>query len=202
MKLLLTSLFLVASLSAMAQRSTTSRTHTSIDDDDRTMKIKIEGTVNGREVSYNRRFNVEGMKGTEKEALKNRVFDSLGISEPPKAPLAPAAPDPHSAITSPVTRGSRNERKSEGTNNHTSPKEETVTFVCKSCTGKMRLEVTGENYGLTHESDTNKRGHNSFPITVSMVPGKYEYVYWQNGVQQMRLPFEVKTNLKNEVTVK
>lgn len=77
-----------------------------------------------------------------------------------------------------------------------------MTFVCKTCAGKIRLEVLGHNYGYTHEMDTDKKSQNPFPMSIQMVPGKYEYIYWQNGVQQMHLLFEVKAGQKNEVTVK
>jgi hypothetical protein len=32
--------------------------------------------------------------------------------------------------------------------------------------------------------------------------GEYYYTYWQNGVEQMKLPFTVKASEKNVVTVK
>ena len=93
MKPLLTSLLLCLCFSTMAQQSRTSRTRTSIDDDDKTMSIEVEGTVNGKEITYNRRFKVAGMSGAEKEALKSRVFDSLGIGEAPRPPRLPETPE-------------------------------------------------------------------------------------------------------------
>jgi hypothetical protein len=189
MKILLTSLFLGLSLSAMAQQSRRSSLRTSIDDDDKTMTISVDGTVNDREISYNRRFKVSGMSGSEKDALKNRVFDSLGVGEPPKPPMPAAAPKPP---TPPAPSGFSS----------TKSDDETVTFVCPTCTGRMRLEVLGENFSLTRETDSKKDKANPFPMTTTMRPGKYEYIYWQNGVQQMHLLFEVKAGQKNEVTVK
>ena len=41
-----------------------------------------------------------------------------------------------------------------------------------------------------------------FPVAIFLVPGNYEYVYWQNGVQQMHLLFAVRAGEKNVVTVK
>ena len=180
MKLLLTSLFLALSLSAMAQQSRTSNLRTSIDDDDKTMTIEVEGTVNGKPVSYNRRFRVTGMGEAEKEALKNRVFDSLGLGEAPRSPMIAAPPPAPRAFES----------------------GETVTFVCKSCMGRIRLEVSGTNFSLTRESNSKNEAEKVFPMTVPMAPGEYRYTYWQNGVQQMQLPFTVKTGAKNEVVVK
>lgn len=186
MKLILTSLFLGLSLSAMAQQSRTSNLRTSIDDDDKTMAIEVEGTVNGNPVSYNRRFKVAGLGETEKEALKNRVFDSLGLGAAPRSPMI-AAPLPASGTV-----------KSGGT----MTEEATVLFSCKTCTGRIRLEVSGTNFSLTRESNSKNEAEKVFPMSIPMAPGEYRYTYWQNGVQQMQLPFSVKVGVKNEVVVK
>jgi len=170
----------------MAQQSRTSNLRTSIDDDDKTMAIEVEGTANGKPISYNRRFRVAGMGEAEKEALKNRVFDSLGLGEAPRSPMIAAPPPAPRAFES----------------GETVTEEATVTFVCKSCTGRIRLEVLGTNFSLTRESNSKNEAEKVFPMTVPMAPGEYRYTYWQNGVQQMQLPFTVKTGGKNEVVVK
>ncbi len=186
MKLLLTSLFLGLSLSAMAQQSRTSNLRTSIDDDDKTMTIEVQGTVNGHPVSYNRRFWVAGLGEAEKEALKNRVFDSLGLGDAPRSPMVMTPPPAPRTFES----------------GETVTEEATVTFVCKTCTGRIRLEVSGTNYSLTRESDSKNEAEKVFPMTVSMIPGEYRYSYRQNGVQQVDLSFSVKAGAKNEVMVK
>lgn len=186
MKLLLTSLFLTLSLSAMAQQSRTSNLRTSIDDDEKTMAIEVEGTANGRPVSYNRRFKVAGMGEAEKEALKSRVFDSLGLGDAPRSPMIATIPPAPSTFES----------------GETVTEEATVTFVCKTCTGRIRLEVSGTNFSLTRETSSKNEAEKVFPMTVPMAPGDYRYTYWQNGVQQMDLPFAVKAGAKNEVVVK
>ncbi len=158
----------------------------SIDDDDKKMAIEVEGTVNGKPVSYNRQFKVAGMGKAEKEALKTRVFDSLGLGEAPRSPMF-ATPPP-----APRTFES----------GETVTEEATVTFVCKTCTGQIRLEVSGTNFSLTRDSNSKNEAEKVFPMTVPMAPGEYRYTYWQNGVQQMDLPFSVKTGAKNQVIVK
>lgn len=190
MKLLLTSLFLGLSLSAMAQQSR--RINTNIDDDGQTMAISIRGTVDGKKISYKHQFNVSGLSKAEKDALKARVLDSLGVAEPPKPPKPPMPPAAHKPPTPPASPGF----------SATKSDDETVTFVCPTCTGRMRLEVSGDNFSLTRETDSKKDKANPFPMTTTMSPGKYTYTYWQNGVRQMDLPFEVKTGQKNEVIVK
>ncbi len=189
----------------MAQQSRTSMTHSSIDDDDKTMSIKVDGTVNGREISYNRRFDVRGMNGSQKDALKQRVFDSLGVGESPKPPKPPVPPAARRGPNGPVgPQDPEPSRRREHTSEHSDDdaNKESVTFVCKTCTGNMKLEILGHNFGFTREAKTNKDRENPFPMTVDMAPGKYEYIYWQNSVQQMHLLFEVKAGEKNEVTVK
>jgi hypothetical protein len=186
MKLLLTSLFLSLSLSAIAQQSTTSMIHTSIDDDEKTMSISVDGTVNGRAIAYNRRFTIAGMSGAEKNALKNRVFDSLGLGDAPRSPRIAVPPPAPGVLES-------GEAVTE---------EATVTFVCKTCTGRIRLEVSGTNFSLTRETNSKNEAEKVFPMIIPMAPGEYRYTYWQNGVQQMQLPFVVKTGAKNEVVVK
>lgn len=185
MKTFLTSLLLGLSAAALAQSSRHATTHTSINDDDQTLSIQVEGHVNGKEVSYNRRFNVTGLSSAQKDALKNSVFDSLGLGEapkppkPPKPPVAPAA-EPADEATGEVA----------------------VTFTCKTCAGQMRLEVTGENFTLTRDVNAKGEDRRTFPMMVSMRPGAYRYQYWQNGVLQMQLPFTVKAGEASVVNVK
>lgn len=67
-----------------------------INDDGKKLSIKINGTADGKKVDYNRTFDVSGMSKEERNALKERVYDSLGLSSPvePVAPLPPAPPEP------------------------------------------------------------------------------------------------------------
>jgi hypothetical protein len=188
MKIILTSLLLILSLAVTAQQSRSSyaTTSTSISDDDKTLSIQVEGTVNGKDVRYDRTFSVVGMSKVQKEALKARVLDSLGMGEPPKPPMPPMPPTRSEPAMAPPTTAD----------------EATVTFVCPTCTGRIRLEVSGGNFSLTHETDDRKNTGNAFPMSVPMKPGPYQYTYWQNGVRQMQLPFTVKAGEKNVVTIK
>jgi hypothetical protein len=188
MKTILTSLLLTLSIAATAQqsRSSYSSTSTSINDDDKTLSIQIEGTANGKDVRYNRTFSVVGMSKAQKEALKTRVLDSLGLGEPPKPPMPPTPPVYPGSTMAPQTAAD----------------EANVTFVCPSCAGRMRLEVSGPDFSFTHETDNRKKTSNAFPMSVPMKPGQYQYTYWQNGVEQMKLPFTVKAGETNVVTIK
>ncbi|QJD78659.1 hypothetical protein [Spirosoma rhododendri] len=175
MKPLFLALLLGISFAATAQTSTYSSTHSSINDTDKTLSIQINGQRNGREFAYNRTFDVRGLNKTQKEAIKNRVLDSLGLGENPPAPHRPEA-----AINA--------------------TGEVPVTFVCPTCEGRVKLMVSGPTT-ITEEFDAPKN-KGRFPRTLTLLPGEYQYEYWQNGVQQMRLPFTVKAGEGNEVKVK
>ncbi|GAB4021873.1 lipoprotein 17-related variable surface protein [Spirosoma koreense] len=97
MKTLITSLLALTSYLAAAQHSSISR---SINDDEKTLSIKVQGTIDGKPVDYDRSYDVSHLSLTERNALRERVLDSLNINMPeppepptlPKAPGAPAAP--------------------------------------------------------------------------------------------------------------
>lgn len=178
MKLVLASLLMLASLTAIAQSSVHSTVNTEINDDDKTYSIRIDGDRNGKEIHYNRTFNVAGMSKTQKEAMKNRVLDSLGLGEGPPPPQPPTG-----AMTSGTTGTAK------------------VTFVCPTCTGKTKLSVTGTGFSADREVEIEKNKP-GFPFELDMPPGEYQYTYWQNTVEQMRLPFTVKAGETNSIKVK
>ena len=66
----------------------------SINDDGNQLSITIKGSANGKLIDYNRVFDVSGMTKMQKDALKERVYDSLDLPSPvaPPAPIAPRAP--------------------------------------------------------------------------------------------------------------
>ncbi|MBD2757019.1 hypothetical protein [Spirosoma validum] len=145
----------------------------SIDNDGKTLAIEINGEqVNGQKLRYKHTFNVADLSAEQRQSLTNRVLDSLGVNEVPQSPKSPQA----------------------GT--------ETVTFDCKTCTGKSRLEIYGNGFTSTRQFDSNKDREPAFPFTLNLNPGTYQYTYWQNKVQQMKLPFTVKAGETNVVTVK
>ena len=176
---LLTICLLTMSLSAMAQQLRTSNINTSINDDDKMMLIQVNGTVDGKEIAYNRRIRVVGMSKPQKEVLKNWVLDSLGLGE---APLSLPRPATETTTKAPAGLG-------------------TVRFSCATCTGKAKLSVNGNGFLAEREVviEKNKPG---FPFDLDMSPGEYQYTYRQNRVEQMRLPFTVKAGEENVVTVK
>ncbi len=175
MKTFLSTLLLLAGATAMAQTSVHSNLNTSINDDNKTYSIRIDGDRNGKVIHYDRTFNVAGLSKAQKEALKTRVLDSLGLGETP--------PSPQQAVSA-VSSGKVN-----------------VTFVCPTCVGKTKLSVSGNGFSAERELEIDK-GKSGFPFTLEMPPGDYQYTYWQNKVEQMKLPFTVKAGQENTVTVK
>ena len=69
-----------------------------------------------------------------------------------------------------------------------------VTFKCESCTRKNKFSVAGP--------DEFTEKNVKFPLVKKLQPGKYEMTYWQNRVQQIRLPFTVIPNSENTIIVK
>lgn len=109
MKKILTILLAGVSTLAIAQkRAYLSR---SIDDDGKTLSIKVSGTIDGKEVNFDKSFDVDGMSNEDREALRERVLSKIAagnldlpapkvparaavsedLPQPPK-PVAPAAP--------------------------------------------------------------------------------------------------------------
>ena len=174
MRILLLGL-LLTSFITLAQTSVHSNLTTSINDDDKTYSIRIDGERNGKAIHYNRTFNVVGMSKEQKEAMKTRVLDSLGLGE---APPTPALPN---------TAGAPGIMK--------------VTFSCLTCTGKTKITISGNGFSAEREIEDDKNKP-AFPFDLEMPPGSYRYEYRQNDVLQMQLPFVVKTDQKNTVLVK
>jgi hypothetical protein len=93
MKIIATILLSACSLMALAQHKTKQSLHQDIDDDGKTLTINISGTTGGKAIQYYKQFNVAGMSKQVKEAMINRITDSLGINRhnnPTVPPLAPA----------------------------------------------------------------------------------------------------------------
>jgi len=82
MKLLLMSLLLSIGMVAMNHQSVASNLKTRISDDAKTLSIQIDGSNNGRSIHYHQTFDVAGMNALQKEVIKYRAFDSVGIMVP------------------------------------------------------------------------------------------------------------------------
>lgn len=94
MKILTTLLLSVCSLMALAQNQTKQSLHQDIDDDGKTLTINISGTSGGKPIQYYKQFNIAGMSKQIKEAMINRITDSLGVNRHRNTPLPPSAPAP------------------------------------------------------------------------------------------------------------
>lgn len=174
MKTVLTCLLISLCVLAKAQKNNLS---IQIDDDTRYMSIGVEGTQNGRLVSYNHRFGVAGLTEQQREALKDRVLDSLGVGHAvAPQPIQPPAPP--------------------------RPEGEPVTIRCESCKEQMRLEIYGTGYTMLHEADSRKERTDTFPMAMTLQPGTYRLVYKQNRVLQIQSTFTVKPGEPTVVVVK
>ncbi len=180
MKITFTFLSLWAGTLAMAQTAAYTQVNTSINETNNSelaIQIKAE-RADGQQVQYSRTFDVRGLSKQEKEALKTRVLDSLGLNTAPPAPPTPPAP-----VSPPAGL-------------------EVVKLLCSSCTGRMRLEINGNGYSYaqTHNTATEKTPF--LPLELTMKPGEYRLAYWQNNVLQIQKSFTVKVGEANVITVK
>ena len=199
MKSLLTLILLGVGVMATAQTSRQSTTHTQINDDGKTMSIRVERQVNGRTIDYQRTFDVTRLSDRAKDDLKHRIFDSLDIgrsrvggpagAEPPKPPVSPNPPGPSESDTADGGVGMAD--------------EQAVTFRCETCTGKIKLILTRSTDDYSFERatriDSQKR---FFPYQLPLPPGAYRLQYFQNDVLQIQSTFIVKAGEENTVVVK
>jgi hypothetical protein len=67
----------------------------SMDDNGGQLSISVHGEVYGKRIDYIRTCCVEGLSKSERNALTDRVLNSLGVGkmESPASPLPPIAPD-------------------------------------------------------------------------------------------------------------
>ncbi len=73
---------LLLSSMAMAGEPISSRLEKRITDDGKTLSIKIDGFVDGREIRYSGTFDVTEMNDLQKGLLKCRVFYAQGLGVP------------------------------------------------------------------------------------------------------------------------
>ncbi|MCE6992674.1 hypothetical protein [Dyadobacter sp. CY323] len=106
MKKILTILLAGVSTLAIAQKK--SNLSRSIDDDGKTLSIQVTGTIDGREISFDKSFDVADMSKEERIALRDKILDSIGsgnmqLPEPPKprtkpCPAIPSPPEPQESM--------------------------------------------------------------------------------------------------------
>ncbi|HEX5025081.1 MAG TPA: hypothetical protein VFV68_07400 [Agriterribacter sp.] len=89
---------IVTCLCAVAFAQNKNSIYQNINDDGKKLSIKIKGTFNGKAVNYDKTFDVSALTAEGREALKERVYDSLGIPFPvapipPVPPVEPAVPE-------------------------------------------------------------------------------------------------------------
>ena len=78
-----------------------------------------------------------------------------------------------------------------------------VRFVCESCRGRMKLTVSGNGISIIREQYPNwGKKPTLFPLTLTLKPGEYLLMYWQNKVMQIQETFTVKAGKTNEVAIK
>jgi hypothetical protein len=90
MKKILT-LFILSSITSLAFSQERIGLSKSIDDNGTDISIRVNGVVHGKPIDFARTFSVQGLDKIERNALADRILDSLGVGkiESPTAPLTP-----------------------------------------------------------------------------------------------------------------
>ncbi|KQS33490.1 hypothetical protein [Dyadobacter sp. Leaf189] len=101
MKRILTILLACSGTFALAQKKC--HLSRSIDDDGKTMSIRVTGTIDGREINFSRSFDVAELSRDERTELRDEVMESiasgeLDVPEPPQPVEAPAPVPPVPAL--------------------------------------------------------------------------------------------------------
>lgn len=202
MKSLLILTLLNVGFVSMAQTARQSTTHTEINDDGKTMSVRVEGQVDGRAIDYQHTFDVARLSGLAKDDLKHRIFDSLGIGDVTKPPLPPVPPAPPGRSADAVDSPGRPEGGTFYGDSDTD-EQQNVTFRCETCTGKIKLALTRSTDDYSFERDTKIDSQKRFfPYDIPLPPGEYRLKYFQNDVLQIQSTFTVKSGQANTVVVK
>lgn len=174
MKTILIILFTIINVSTFAQtRTETSETHkTSMQtvDDDNVFSVKYVGERNGKSFNYHVKYDVSGMSKFQRDSIKTKVYKDLGINKP----------------IEPIPKQQA--------------KIDNVTIDCKTCSGKMYVEIYGNDFTSTRKFNSKEKP--GFPYTLSLKAGEYFLKYSQNNVLQIEKKFMVKEGENNLVDVK
>jgi hypothetical protein len=174
MKTILIILFTIINVSTFAQTSIeTSETHKTsmqIVDDDKIFSVKYVGERNGKPFNYNAKYDVSGMSNSQRDSIKTKVYKDLGIDKP-------VEPIPQRQA-----------------------KIDNVTIDCKTCTGKMYVEIYGNDFTSTRKF--NSKENSGFPYTLKLKAGEYFLKYSQNKALQIQKKFIVKEGENSVVDVK
>jgi hypothetical protein len=174
MKTILTILFTIINVSTFAQtRTETSETHKTsmqIVDDDKIFSVKYVGERNGKPFNYSVKYDVSDMNNSQRDSIKTKVYKDLGIDKP-------VEPIPQRQA-----------------------KIDNVTIDCKICTGKMYVEIYGNDFTSTRKF--NSKENSGFPYTLKLKAGEYFLKYSQNKALQIQKKFIVKEGENSVVDVK
>ncbi len=110
----------ICSLAVAQHRSISSSTN----DNGKTMSIRIHGTIDGRNIDFDRTYNVAHLSKTERTELRAHILDSLGLDMPtppipPTPPVPPTPPIPPTPPVPPFESTGSHRSSTESTHSHT-----------------------------------------------------------------------------------
>ncbi|QJD98186.1 hypothetical protein HH214_21055 [Mucilaginibacter robiniae] len=140
--------------SAAAQQKQHTSFSNSIHDDGKTMSVSFYGSTNNKTVDYDKTFAVAGMSQTDKDALLQRIADSLGVTytSQPRT-FAPSAVSPQKVTVAQLTTqrrsmhtdidddGTQLHVKISGTNASNQPVNYDKVFVVKGWSKEKRSNL-------------------------------------------------------------
>ena len=77
-----------------------------------------------------------------------------------------------------------------------------VTIDCKTCTGKMYVEIYGNDFTSTRKFNSRTNKNSGFPYTLNLNLGEYSLKYSQNNTLQIQKKFMVIEGKKIVVEIK
>ena len=82
------------------------------------------------------------------------------------------------------------------------PVQRATAFICETCAGRIKLQVTGDGVSIIREEYPKVGEVSMFPLAMALKPGEYWLTYWQNKVMQIQVTFTVKAGEPGEARIK
>ncbi len=195
MKFIFAVLLIATGVITRAQSPVGKTVNMTIEEDDKTLSIQVDNQRNGRTVNYKRTFDIAGMSQSEKEILKNRVQDSLGVYDPLRSAQPPVI-TAHYTSQPPVS-------PTLPTDVLTNADQVTVTFCCEACNGPRQLLVISATDRYSIEQDVNADlARYFFSYRLLLKPGTYRLLYYQQDRVNRQSTFMVNPGKENTVIIK
>ncbi len=174
-----------------AQKSTHKETRsslsTSIGDDDKELTVRIDGTINGKRIHFDKTYDLAdgSNRETKKRTILRSISDSLGIElnvtpVPPVSPISPVSPVspmppvPPLPPLEPDDMGVYSENVRQTRKPHFIKNVATIRITCEECptSGEFSL-ISDDNNTVIYSFDGEDK--NVFPLIFKAKAGRYTF---------------------------